>query len=97
MPHTDPARDRASERPSATLAEVTGEPTVIEVLRIEEPAPDEGRRRVIARWSDGSTGQALAYFADEILISEGDMIGRTASELRALHFARDRWYLQGDG
>ena len=32
--------------------------------------------------------------ADEILISEGDMVGRTAAELRALHFARDRQYLQ---
>ena len=48
------------------------------------------------RWSDGSTGRALSYFADEILVSEGDMIGKTAVELRALHFARDRDYLQRD-
>jgi hypothetical protein len=43
---------------------------------------------------DGSTGRALPYFADEILVSEGDVIGRTAAELRALHHARDREYLR---
>ena len=70
------------------------DPTVAEVLRIDEPALGEGRRHVIVRWSDGSTGRALSYFADEILISEGDMVGKTATELRALHFARDREYLR---
>jgi hypothetical protein len=91
----DDQRDsqRAAQR-SDTLARVTGEPTVTEVLRIEEPAPGEGRRRVIVRWSDGSTGQALAYFADEILVSEGDQLGRTAAEIRTLHFRRDREHLQ---
>jgi hypothetical protein len=49
-----------------------GEPTVVEVLRVEEPAAGEGRRRVMVRWSDGSTGHALSYFPDEILVSEGD-------------------------
>lgn len=72
------------------------EPTVGEVLRIEEPAPGEGRRRVIVRWSDGSTGEAAAYFSDEVLLSEGDIVGRTRGEVRALHFARDREYLQRD-
>jgi hypothetical protein len=72
------------------------EPTVLEVLRIEEPAPDEGRREVIVRWSDGSTGAAVAYYADELLISEGDLIGKTASQVRALHFRRDREHLQRD-
>jgi hypothetical protein len=70
------------------------EPTVVEVLRIEEPDVGEGRRRVIVRWSDGSVGPAVSYFADEILISEGDMVGKTAAELRRLHLTRDRDYLQ---
>jgi hypothetical protein len=30
---------------------------------------------VIVPWSDGSRGQALAYFADEILVSEDDISG----------------------
>jgi hypothetical protein len=72
------------------------DPTVVEVLRVEEPAPGEGRRHVVVRWSDGSTGRALSYFADEILVSEGDMVGKTAAELRALQCARDREYLQRD-
>lgn len=72
------------------------EPTVLAVLRIEEPASDAGRREVIVRWSDGSTGAAVAYYADELLISEGDLIGKTLSQVRALHFTRDRDYLQSD-
>lgn len=48
---------------------------------------------MIVRRSDGSVGLRLAYFADEILISEGDMVGKTAAELRTLHFSREREYL----
>jgi hypothetical protein len=70
------------------------EATVVEVLRIEDADLGAGRRHVVVRWSDGSTGRALSYFADEILVSEGDLIGRTAAELRALHHARDREYLR---
>lgn len=51
---------------------------------------------MIVRWSDGSSGRALAYFADEVLISEGDLVGKTAAELRTLHFARDREFLHRD-
>jgi hypothetical protein len=77
-----------------TLASVVAEPTVTEVVRIEEPELGHGRRHVIVRWSDDSVCRALSYYAGEILVSEGDMIGRTAAQLRALHFARDREYLQ---
>jgi hypothetical protein len=87
---------RSSPTSSDTLGTAMADPTVVEVLRVEEPAPGEGRRHVVVRWSDGSTGRALSYFADEILVSEGDMVGKTAAELRALHFARDREYLQRD-
>jgi hypothetical protein len=38
----------------------------------------------------------LSYDAEEVLVSEGDMVGKTADELRALHFVRDRQYLQRD-
>lgn len=41
-----------------------------------------------------SIGPALAYFADEVVVSEGDMVGKSATELRTLHFLRDRDYLQ---
>jgi len=81
-------------RSSAGLVGVVGEPTVVEVVRVED---GEGRRRVVARWSDGATGVALSYFADEIHVSEGDIVGKTASELRAWHFTRDRQYLGGGG
>lgn len=48
------------------------------------------------RWSDGTSGPAVAYFSDEVLMSEGDLVGKTAAEIRALHFARDREYLEPD-
>jgi hypothetical protein len=87
----------SQESPSAGYADaVVPELTVVEVVDIQEPAPGDGRRRVTVRWSDGSVGHGLSYDADEVLMSEGDMVGRTASELRALHFARDREHLRRD-
>ena len=40
-------------------------PTVVEVLRFEElPLGSYGSRRAVVRWSDGTEGQALSWFAD---------------------------------
>ena len=48
-------------------------PTVAEVLRFEDlPLGSRGSRRAIVRWSDGTEGEALSWFADEILVCEGD-------------------------
>jgi hypothetical protein len=71
-----------------------GERTVVEVVRVEESDDGSERRHVIVRWSDGSVDRGVSYFPDEVLISEGDMVGKTAAELRRLHFTRDRDYLQ---
>ena len=90
MPASQPSPRPPSARPGAVMKDRT----VVEVLRVEEPAPGEGRRHVVVCWSDGSAGRALSYFADEILVSEGDVVGKTADELLALHFARDRDYRQ---
>ena len=60
---------------------------VTEILRFEDlPLGSRGSRRAIARWSDGSEGEALTWYADEILICEGDLIGKTREQLRSLHF-----------
>jgi hypothetical protein len=70
-------------------------PTAVEVMRFEDlPLGSRGSRRAIVRWSDGSEGEALSWYADEILICEGDLIGKTREQLRALHFRRDRDWLQ---
>jgi hypothetical protein len=70
-------------------------PTVTTVLRFEDlPLGSPGSRRAIVRWSDGSESEALTWYADEILISEGDLIGKTRQQLRSLHFRRDRDWLQ---
>jgi hypothetical protein len=70
-------------------------PFVTEVLQFENLAAGElGSRRAVVRWSDGSEDEALRWYGDEILICEGDLIGKTRDELRSLHFRRDRDWLQ---
>ena len=70
-------------------------PTVVEVLRFEElPLGSRGSRRAVVRWSDGPETEALSWFADEIPVCEGDLIGKTREQLRSLHFRRDRDWLQ---
>jgi hypothetical protein len=51
-------------------------PTVVEVLRFEDlPLGSRGSRRAVVRWSDGTEGEALTWYADEIL-SPVDHVGR---------------------
>ncbi|EHN09728.1 hypothetical protein PAI11_34350 [Patulibacter medicamentivorans] len=70
---------------------------VTEVVRFEAlPLEARGSRRVIVRWSDGSVGEALRWYDDEVLVSEGDVLGKTQTELRQLHGRRDRDWLRGD-
>jgi hypothetical protein len=70
-------------------------PVVDEVLRFEDlPLGSSGSRRAVVRWSDGSQGEALRWFADELMMCEGDLVGRSQEQLRALHFRRDRDWLQ---
>jgi hypothetical protein len=70
-------------------------PVVEEVLRFEDlPVGSLGTRRAVVRWSDGAEGEGLKWYGDEILICEGDLIGKTRDQLRSLHFRRDRDWLQ---
>jgi hypothetical protein len=48
----------------------------------------------MARWSDGCEAEALRWYDDEILVCEGDLIGKTLDEIRPLKFRRDRDWLQ---
>jgi hypothetical protein len=77
------------------MSEPSSQPTITEVLRFEDlPLGSRGSRRAVVRWSDGSEGEALTWYADEILICEGDLIGKTSAQLRSLLFRRDRDWLQ---
>lgn len=70
-------------------------PTVELVLRFEDLPPGSmASRRAVVRWSDGSESEVLRWYADEVLVCEGDLIGKTQAELRSLHFRRDRDWLQ---
>ncbi|MFZ0972732.1 MAG: hypothetical protein WAN22_10945 [Solirubrobacteraceae bacterium] len=68
---------------------------VEEVLRFEDlPVGSMASRRAVVRWSDGSESEAVRWFDDEVLVSEGDLIGKTREQIRSLHFRRDRDWLR---
>ena len=88
----DPNRD--GSRLGAMAAEDQC-PTVVEALRFEDLPPGSlASRRAIVCWSDGSEGEAIRYYADEVLICEGDLVGKSQDAIRSLHFRRDRDWLQ---
>jgi hypothetical protein len=67
----EPAPERPGSLDSVSGSETS--PTVAEVLRFEDlPLGSRGTRRAVVRWSDGSEGDALTWYADEILVCEGD-------------------------
>ena len=70
-------------------------PIVEEVLRFEElPLGALASRRAVVRWSDGTESECARWYADEVLMCEGDLVGKTSEQIRALHFRRDRDWLQ---
>ena len=83
-PTHDPTPDEGT---LSRVSSETPEPIVEEVLRFEDlPPGSSGTRRAIVRWSDGTESEAMTWYADEILICEGDLIAKTRDELRSLHF-----------
>jgi hypothetical protein len=87
--------DTACEQPTTIPGVHHTAPTVAEVLRFENlPSDALASRCAIVRWSDDTHSEALRWYADEVLITEGDLLGKTAEQLRALHFRRDRDWLQ---
>jgi hypothetical protein len=81
-----------------TLADTSSEledPVVEQVLRLESlPLAQGGTRRAIVRWSNGSESTAISWYPEEILVCEGDLVGKTRAEIRSLQFRRDRDWLQ---
>jgi hypothetical protein len=63
----------------------------------------------VVRWSDGTEGEAIRFWADEVRFSEGDLVGTTREQLRsctsggtATGFSRNRcalspWFLALSG
>jgi hypothetical protein len=82
-------------RADSLAAMSASSPVVEEVLRFEDlPLGTMASRRAIVRWSDGTEGEAVRYYSDEVLICEGDLVGKSREEIRSLHFRRDRDRLQ---
>ena len=43
----------------------SSQPTITEILRFEDlPLGSRGSRRAVVRWSDGSEGEALTWYAE---------------------------------
>ena len=91
--HHQPTDGQASTR----YGHAVTDPVITRVLAVEElPPGSRATRRVIAEWSDGSRSEALAWFSDEWLVSEGDLVGLTRDEVRALAHRRDRDWLRDE-
>jgi hypothetical protein len=79
----------------SAMGNCRSEPIVEEVLRFEDlPLGSAGTRRAVVRWSDGTEAAAMTWYSDEILVCEGDLLGKTDEQLRSLQFRRDRDWLQ---
>ena len=66
-------------------------PIVEEVLRFEELRWRARQPPCVVRWSDGTESEALGGTHDEVLICEGDLVGKTREQIRAAAFpARPR-------
>jgi hypothetical protein len=90
----EPLGDRLA---SKRYGQAMSAPVITRVVAIEElPPGSPATRRLIAAWSDGTESEALAWFSDEWLVSEGDLIGLTRDEVRALAHRRDRQWLRDD-
>jgi hypothetical protein len=77
------------------MSNCTSEPIVEEVLRFEDlPLGSAGTRHAVVRWSNGTESTAMTWYSDEILVCEGDLVGKTRAEIRSLQFRRDRDWLQ---
>ena len=75
----------------ATMSRTSSAPIVEEVLRFEDlPVGSSATRAAIVRWSDGTESQALALYADEILICEGDHGNSPLMALRPRSIRRER-------
>jgi hypothetical protein len=48
----------------------------------------------VVRFSDGGEGEVLRWYSDEVLVCEGDLIGKTRALLRSLDIRPGRDCLQ---
>ena len=68
-----PGTDHGDDRLTAVSSDA---PVVEEVLRFEDlPLGSLGTRRAVVRWSDGTEGEGLTWYGDEVL-SPVDHVGR---------------------
>jgi len=61
----------------AMTATLSGMPDQRVVVEATFEQADYGPRIAIVRWSDGTTGEAVRFYPDELLVCEGDLIGKT--------------------
>lgn len=78
----------------ATTATLSGMPDERVAVEATFEQADYGPRIAIVRWSNGTTGEAVRFYADEVLICEGDLIGKTREQIRSLHNRRDGDWLR---
>jgi hypothetical protein len=78
----------------AMTATLSGMPDQRVVVEATFEQADHGPRIAIVRWSDGTTGEAMRFYPDELLVCEGDLVGKTQEQIRSLHHRRDGDWLR---
>ena len=86
--------DSIEQAAAASLDAMSGAPVVTEVTFEVLPVGSSASRRAIGRWSDGNEDELLRWYSDELQFREIDLLGKTREEIRALHFRRDRDWMQ---
>lgn len=81
----------AAPATTATLSRMPDQRVVVEAT-FEQA--EYGPRIAIVRWSDGTTGEAVRFYPDELLVCEGDLVGKTQEQIRSLHYRRDSDWLR---
>jgi len=68
-------------------------PIVVAVAEWIAPTELGDKKRARLVWSDSSTSE-IGWFDDEIWVCEGDLVGRSAAQIRSTLFHRDRDHLR---
>lgn len=77
-----------SER-ERTVGEQADPPKVTEIIAVNQ-SEEDGRCvcRAVALWSDGTMGEAVAWWPDALTFEKDEMLGRTGKELDLTLFLR---------
>jgi len=64
------------------------------IIKTEFTRSSFGPTTINASFDDGSEEDIISFYEDEISFSEAEIIGKTKTEARKIHFKKDKAFLQ---